>query len=106
MKKFLSVAALSLFSLAVLSAKTYNLTLSNPVKAGSVKLKPGHYNLKVEGSNAIFTEVGKSTSFTTPVKVEATDKKFEDTRVHSAKDGADEKITEIELGGSKTKLGF
>jgi len=106
MKKFFAVASLSLLSLAALSAKTYDITLSNPVKAGDAQLKAGHYTLKVEGSNAIFTEVGKSKSVTTPVKVQSTDKKFDDTRVHSTKDGGEERINEIDLGGSKTKLGF
>jgi hypothetical protein len=106
MKKFLVVAALALSSLTVVSAKTYEITLSGPTKAGNVQLKPGQYKLKVEGANAIFTEINSSKSFTTPVKVETTEKKFEDTKVQTTKDGNVDKIEEIDLGGSKTKLGF
>jgi hypothetical protein len=40
------------------------------------------------------------------VKVVTGDKKFDDTRVQSTKDGDTEKINEIDLGGSKTKIGF
>ena len=36
MKKFLVVAGLALSSLTVVSAKTYDIVLSNPTKAGSV----------------------------------------------------------------------
>jgi hypothetical protein len=106
MKKFLVVAGLALSSLTILSAKTYEIVLSSPTKAGSVQLKPGQYKLKVDGSNATFTDLNTSKSYTTPVKVENGDKKFDDTRVQSTKDGDSEKINEIDLGGSKTKLGF
>jgi len=106
MKKFIVVAGLALSSLTVLSAKTYDIVLSNKTKAGSIELKPGSYKLKVEGGNAVFTDTSKGKSFTTPVKVQEGDKKFDDTRVQSVKDGETEKINEIDLGGSKTKLGF
>ena len=106
MKKFLVVAGLALSSLTVLSAKTYEIVLSSKTKAGSVELQPGQYRLKVEGANAIFTDTEKGKSYITPVKVETSDKKFDDTRVQSVKDGDTEKIQEIDLGGSKTKLGF
>jgi len=100
------VAALALSSLTVLSAKTYEIILSSPTKAGSVTLKPGQYKLKVDGTTATFTDENSSKSFTTPVKVENTEKKFDDTRVQSKKDGGTDTIEEIDLGGSKTKLGF
>jgi hypothetical protein len=106
MKKFLVVAALALSSLSIVSAKTYEIILSGPTKAGSVELKAGQYRLKVDGANAIFTDINSAKSFTTPVKVETTDKKFDDTKVQTTKDGNLDKIEEIDLGGSKTKLGF
>ena len=106
MKKFLVVAGLALSSLTVVSAKTYDIVLSNPTKVGSVQLKPGQYKLKVDGANAVFTDATSSKSFTTPVKVENGDKKFDDTRVQSTKDAYGDRINEIDLGGSKTKLGF
>jgi hypothetical protein len=106
MKKFMVVAALALSSMTVVCAKSYDIILSGPTKAGNITLKAGQYRLKVDGSNAIFTDVNSSKSFTTPVKVETTEKKYEDTRVQSTKDGDTDKIQEIDLGGSKTKLGF
>jgi hypothetical protein len=106
MKTLLAVGVLAVSSLSILSAKTYDLTITGPTKAGSVQLKAGQYRLKVDGANATFTDVSTSKSFTTPVKVETTDKKFDDTKVQSTKDGDAERIEEIDLGGSKTKLGF
>ncbi len=106
MRKFMVVAALAISSLTVLSAKSYEIILSGPTKAGNLQLKPGQYTLKVNGDKAVFTDINSSKSFTTPVKVQTTDKKFDDTRVQSTKEGEVDKIEEIDLGGSKTKLGF
>ncbi len=106
MKKMFAVGLLSLSSLVVLNAKTYQITVTSPTKAGAVQLKPGQYKLKVEGSNAIFTEVDTQKTFTSPVKVEEGDKKFDATRVQSTRDGDVERLQEVDLEGSKTKLTF
>src|SRR5690349_18838072 len=108
MKKILAVAALAISTLtagSVPTSKTYEITLSSPAKAGTVDLKAGRYKLKIEGANAVFID-SKQKSLSTPVTVKDGDKKFDDTRVHSQKQGNVEAITEIDLGGSKTKLGF
>jgi len=106
MRKFLVVAALAVSSLTIVNAKTYEIILSGPTKAGNVELKAGQYKLKVDGANAIFTDINTAKSFTTPVKVQTGEKKFDDTKVQTTKDGNLNKIEEIDLGGSKTKLGF
>jgi hypothetical protein len=106
MKKSLAVAILAVCSLTIASAKSYDIILSGPTKAGTVELKPGQYKLKVEGTNAVFTDVNSTKSFTTPVKVESADQKYDETRVQTTKEGDEEHIQEIDLGGSKTKLGF
>ena len=105
MKKCFLIAVLAICSLAVVNAKSYGIVLSKPSKIGTLQLKPGQYRLKVDGSNAIFTDT-KSKTYTTPVKVQAGDKKFDDTRVESTKEGDTDHIVEIDLGGSTTKLGF
>ncbi len=105
MKKLFAIAVLALSALTVASAKTYTIVLAHSTKAGTVQLKAGQYKLKVDGANAVFTDA-KSQSFTTPVKVQSTEKKFEQTRVQTTTQGADEVLTEIDLGGSTTKLGF
>ena len=88
-------------------AKNYEVTLSGKTtKVGSLQLKPGQYTLKVQGDKAIFTLVDDAKSFTTSVKVEATDKKFDSTRVDASKEGDIDVVKDIELGGSKTRLQF
>lgn len=98
--------ALGLASLGIASAKSYNITLSSPTMAGSTELKPGAYTLKVEGSQAVFTDVESSKSWTAPVKVENSTTKFGETTVESANKGDMAHIQSIDLGGSNTKLEF
>jgi hypothetical protein len=101
-KSLLLIGTLALAGIA--SAKSYDIVLSSSVKAGNVQLAAGEYTLKVQGSNAVFTNVDTGKSFTTAVKAQDAGKKFNATAVDSnTKDGS-EKITSIELGGSSTIL--
>ena len=106
MKSFVLAGVLAISTLSIASAKTYEITLASPTKAGNLQLKPGQYRLKVDGSNATFTNVENGKSETSPVKVVATDKKFDTTTVDASKEGDTSTIKDIELGGSKTKLEF
>ena len=107
MKKLCVIGVLTLSSLCVLSAKTYEITVVHTSHVGNIELKPGQYTVKVQGANAIFTDTNDKT-FTAPVKVEASDKKFGDTQVQSSKDGDTDKIEEIDLGDdvAARHLGF
>jgi hypothetical protein len=102
----LGVGALALSATAIASAKTYDVVVSNSVKAGSAQLAPGEYKLKVDGSNAIFTDTQSRKSITVPVKVESGKNKYSATALDTSKQGGTEQITSIELGGSNTKLEF
>jgi hypothetical protein len=72
---------------------------------GNLQLKPGEYRLKVNGANVVFTD-SKAKEYSTPVKVNSAEKKFNDTRIETTKEGDTDRVTEIDLGGSTTKLGF
>jgi hypothetical protein len=101
-KSLLLIGTLALAGIA--SAKTYDITLSKPTKAGSLELAAGEYSVNVLGNIAVFTNVETGKKFIAAVKAEDTGKKFDATAVDcSTKDGADH-ITSVELGGSNTKL--
>lgn len=103
-KSLLLVGALALSISGVASAKSYYFTLTAPAAAGSNELKPGEYEVKLQGAQAIVTEEAHGKSFTVPVKIEHSDKKFDDTAVECVnKDGKDS-IQAISLGGSNTKI--
>jgi hypothetical protein len=107
MKKTLVLGVvLSLCSVVFAGQKSYDVIFSSPSKVGTLKLAPGQYTVKLDGSNAVFTNSQTSKSVSTAVKVETNAKKFQYTAVDSTKDGDGEKVNAIELGGSTTKLAF
>jgi hypothetical protein len=101
-KSLLLIGTLALAGIA--SAKSYDIILSSPAKAGSVQLAAGEYSLKVQGNNAVFTNVDTGKRFTTAVKSEDAGKKFDATAVDTTNSNGSDQITAIELGGSSTKL--
>ena len=105
-KSILTAGALMLATLGIASAKSYDIVLTAPAMAGTNELKSGDYKVKIEGAQAVFTDAQNEKSFTVPVKVENTDKKFDNTQVNASKEGGTDVVKDIELGGSKTKLDF
>lgn len=103
-KSLLILGALSLASLGIASAKSYDLTLTAPAMAGNNELKPGDYKLKVDGSQAVITGQQSKASVTVPVKIQNSDKKFGYTTVESSNQGGMDTIQAIDLGGSNTRL--
>src|SRR5579862_8436718 len=97
---------LAIATISVASAKSYDIVLSSATKVGNVQLKPGAYHLTVNGTKATFKDVDTSKSFTTDVKVENSDTKFDETRVETSTDGGASVIKDIQLGGSKTQIDF
>ncbi len=106
MKKSLVLGVvLSLSSLCFAGQKSYAVIFSSPAQVGAVELKAGEYKVKVDGSNAVFTD-RKFKSVSTPVTVETGAKKFQHTSVDSSRQGTVDKVNAIEFGGSTTRLSF
>jgi len=98
--------ALALSSLSLLGAKSYDITLSSPAKAGPLQLAAGQYSVTLQGTNAVFTNEDSGKNFTAPVKVENKSKKFPYTAVEMSTANGSQQVNSIELGGSKTVLEF
>src|SRR5271170_7069233 len=105
-RSLLIVGALTLSSLGIASARSFDVILSAPAMAGNTELKAGQYKLKVDGSQAIFTDVESSKSFTVAVKVENAARKFGETMVESHNQNGMDNIQAIDLAGSNTRLEF
>lgn len=105
-KSLLIVGALTLSSLGVASAKSFDIIFTAPSKAGNTELKPGEYKLKVDGSQAVFSDAQSGKSFTVPVKVENASTKFDHTMVNTTNQNGMDNIQSIDLAGSTTKLEF
>src|SRR5262245_59218432 len=97
---------LAVASLSVVSAKSHDITLTEVTQAGNQQLKPGEYKVKLDGSNAVFTNVETGKSFTVPVTVQHDGKKHDTTAIDSSNAGGGNKVQAIELGGSDTVLQF
>ena len=96
-KSLLIAGALTLASIGVASAKSYDVVLSAPAMAGATELKPGEYKVKVQGSAAVFTDQQSSKSFSIPVKIENGAKKFGYTSIESTNHGGMDTIQAIDL---------
>jgi|SRR5579884_3975863 len=99
-KKVLTFLTGIVFTMAVASAATYHVTLSQPATVNGTQLKAGDYKLQVEGSQAIF-KIGKTT-VEAPVKVQEADRKnYTDEVMYDGQN-----LLEIRIGGSHTRLLF
>ncbi len=105
-RSLLIAGVLTLSSLGIASAKSFDVFLATPAMAGSTELKAGEYKLKVEGTQAVFTEAQGSKSVTVPVKIENADHKFGQTSVETGNQNGMDNIQTIGLAGSNTKLEF
>jgi hypothetical protein len=102
LKKF--VLAFAILALAVASAATYRITLVQPSVVKGNELKAGDYRLNVQNDKV--TIVNGKQSIEVPVKIENVEQKYDSTAVRYSDQGGKSTISEIRLGGTKTKLVF
>jgi hypothetical protein len=102
LKKF--VLAFGILALAVAGAENYKVTLSQPSTVKGNDLKAGEYRLNVENTKCTLV-IGKKT-VEVPVKIETVEKKFDTTAIRYQGAAGKQSITEIRIGGTKTKLVF
>jgi hypothetical protein len=109
LKKF--VVAFAILALALASAGTvpgvggnYKITLLQPSVVKGNVLKAGDYRLNV-GVDKVTIINGKD-AIDVPVKVESVNQKFDSTAIRYTEEGGKAAISEIRLGGTKTKLVF
>lgn len=105
-KSLLIAGALTLATLGIASARSFDVTLSGPSMAGSTELKAGEYRLTVEGSQATFLNADTGKSYTVPVKVENAPAKFAHTMIETTNANGMASIHVIDLAGSTTRLEF
>jgi len=99
------VLAFAILSLAVAcAASSYKITLTQPSVVNGNQLKAGEYRLSVEASKVIIASGKESVEI--PVKVENNDQKFDTTSIRYTEEGGKSNISEIRIGGTKTKLVF
>lgn len=93
------------FALAAASAaSSYRITVNDPMWLGNTQLKPGNYKVEVEG-NKVTLKSGKEVVEAT-AKVEENAQKFDSTALVAEQADGKSKLSEIRVGGSKTKIVF
>ena len=102
LKKF--VVAFGILALAVASAENYKVTLSKAATVKGKELKAGDYRVNVENTKCTLVS-GKET-VEVAVKVETVEKKFDSTAIRYRGAGEKQALSEIRIGGTKTKLVF
>ena len=91
--------------MAFASVKKYTVTFFEPTTIGATQLKPGDYNFEVQNDKIVITQHGKQAT-EAPVKVETGDTKYSATSVRYATDNGQNKLQEINVGGTNMKLLF
>lgn len=97
----------AVLGLAMASAKSYEISVDQTSKAGTLQLAPGMYKVSVAGDKAKFTDENTGKSVETNVTVENSGKtKFDATALETESNNGVTTIHEIDLGGTLTKLKF
>jgi hypothetical protein len=107
-KLVLGFAILALVASAgtVPAGTNYKITLLQPSVVKGTVLKAGDYKLSLGDAKVTITPTNGKNPLEVPVKIESVEKKFADTVIgYSAQDGKSV-ISEIRLGGTKTRLVF
>ena len=92
--------------LSVASAKTYDITFTSTVKVGSMDLRPGKYSIAVMDESKVRFTDANGKALEASATVSTGDRKFQSTTVDSKEVNGVTQVSEIDLGGSKTKLLF
>ena len=99
------VVCLGTVALAIASAATrYNFVLNNPAVLMGQELPSGDYRVEVNGDKAMVR--GGKMAVEAPVKVEVGSTKYGDTMVRYISENGKNRLSEIMVGGTKSKLVF
>jgi hypothetical protein len=91
------------FSLGIATAaSSYHVKIVDPTWVGQTQLKPGDYEVRVDGDKVTFKQ-GKNVIAVT-AKVETNASKFSDTLMDVKTENGQAKLKELDLGGTKSKI--
>jgi hypothetical protein len=91
------------FSLGIATAaSSYHVKIADPTWVGQTQLKPGEYEVRVDGDKVTFKQ-GKNV-FEVAAKVETNASKYSDTQMDIKTVNGQSKLQELDLGGTKSKI--
>jgi hypothetical protein len=103
MKMSKTLLAACVFSLGIATAASnYHIRIADPTWVGGTELKPGEYDVRVEGDKLTFKQ-GKNV-VTVPAKIETNGSKFRETQLDVRTENGQAKLKEVDLGGTTSKV--
>ena len=84
------------------AASAYHVRIADPTWVGQTQLKPGDYQVTVDGDKVTFKQ-GKNVVAVTG-KVETSAVKFTDTQLDIKTENGQAKLRELDLAGTKSKV--
>jgi hypothetical protein len=99
------LAAIGLVAGSAFADQTYRITLSTDSKIGNLEFKAGEYKV-VDAPKVLLTDVNSGKAVEIEAKVEEADTKHDRTEIHSKLVDGVSQISEIRIGGSKTRFAF
>jgi hypothetical protein len=91
------------FSLGIAAAaSSYHVKIVDSTWVGQTQLKPGEYEVRVDGDKVTFKQ-GKNV-IAVAAKVETNTSKFSDTQMDIKTENCQAKLKELDLGGTKSKI--
>ena len=97
----------ALLGLSLASAKSYEISVDSVSKAGDLQLAPGLYRVSIAGNTVKFTNEDTGKAVQTNATMESNGKtKYDATALETETVNGVNKINEIDLGGTPTKIKF
>jgi hypothetical protein len=98
--------ALALAGASIASAKSYDISISNPSMFGTTQVESGQYKLSLDGSKVTLINSDTRKSFEADGKVQNAPKKFSETTVQSKQVAGKNVIDKIQIAGTVTEIDF
>ncbi len=92
--------------LSIASAKSYNVTFPDSVVVNGTALAAGEYAMTVDGTAVTLRERGTHNVTQANATLETAERKFDSTSIISSTVDGKDRVNEIDLGGTKTKVEF
>jgi hypothetical protein len=103
MKMSKTLLGACVFSLGIATAASnYHIRIADPTWVGGTELKPGEYDVRVDGDKLTFKQGKKVIAVT--AKVDTNASKFADTQLVVKTENGQAKLKELDLGGTTSKV--
>ena len=100
------VLAAGFLAATAIADQSCRFVLNDKSSIGSAEFQAGEYKLVVDGPKVVLTELKTGKTVELEAKIENLDKKSDGTEVRTKQVGGVKHVSEIRMGGSKTKLTF